>query len=282
MSPGTLSYCGYDPHLADNGPKAASPTRFRPAEPVRDSENGIWLPDAPRHHSYLTPTIWMMEINVDGCCPFLYSVLAEPIMGKRRDHRELRRRRHEDDFTFLADAIPEPSYFQRLAPAPAQTVDAEVLWFNAEKGFGFVRTAEGTEAYLHIRTLEIAKEKGVSEGMHLKVSTEHGPKGYQVSQVFEVGDVAVRPVADDDPAEEGQISRSCAGRESKGTVRWYNSDKGFGFISPENGEKDIFVHATALVRSGITVLVEGQKVFVEYELGRKGLEVRSLRVISEE
>ncbi|HEX2556125.1 MAG TPA: cold-shock protein [Microvirga sp.] len=45
-----------------------------------------------------------------------------------------------------------------------------------------------------------------------------------------------------------------------GTVKFYNVQKGFGFIQPDNGEKDVFVHATALERAGMRDLVEGQKV----------------------
>ena len=47
---------------------------------------------------------------------------------------------------------------------------------------------------------------------------------------------------------------------TSGTVKFYNDQKGFGFIQPDNGEKDVFVHATALERAGITGLREGQKV----------------------
>ncbi len=45
-----------------------------------------------------------------------------------------------------------------------------------------------------------------------------------------------------------------------GTVKWFNATKGFGFIQPDNGGKDVFVHATALERAGMRGLVEGQKV----------------------
>ena len=45
-----------------------------------------------------------------------------------------------------------------------------------------------------------------------------------------------------------------------GTVKWFNSTKGFGFIQPDDGSKDVFVHATALERAGMRNLVEGQKV----------------------
>ena len=52
---------------------------------------------------------------------------------------------------------------------------------------------------------------------------------------------------------------------TNGTVKFYNEQKGFGFIEPEDGGKDVFVHATALERAGITRLVEGQKVSFDTE-----------------
>ena len=54
-----------------------------------------------------------------------------------------------------------------------------------------------------------------------------------------------------------------------GTVKFYNSQKGFGFIQPEGGGKDVFVHATALERAGLRGLVEGQKVSFDTEEDRR-------------
>ncbi len=54
-----------------------------------------------------------------------------------------------------------------------------------------------------------------------------------------------------------------------GTVKFYNGQKGFGFIQPDNGGKDVFVHATALERAGIRNLVEGQKVSFDTEEDRR-------------
>jgi len=51
-----------------------------------------------------------------------------------------------------------------------------------------------------------------------------------------------------------------------GTVKFYNDQRGYGFIQPENGQKDVFVHASALERAGITGLREGQKVKFETEI----------------
>ena len=54
-----------------------------------------------------------------------------------------------------------------------------------------------------------------------------------------------------------------------GTVKFYNSQKGFGFIQPDDGGKDVFVHATALERAGMRGLVEGQKIGFEVETDRR-------------
>ncbi len=57
-----------------------------------------------------------------------------------------------------------------------------------------------------------------------------------------------------------------------GTVKFYNSTKGFGFISPDTGGKDAFVHVSALERAGISGLSDGQKVSYDMEQGRDGRE----------
>jgi len=55
-----------------------------------------------------------------------------------------------------------------------------------------------------------------------------------------------------------------------GTVKWFNPQKGYGFIQPEDGSQDVFVHISAVERSGIGNLVEGQKVSFELERGDRG------------
>jgi cold shock protein len=57
---------------------------------------------------------------------------------------------------------------------------------------------------------------------------------------------------------------------NSGTVKFYNGTKGFGFIQPTDGSRDIFVHATALERAGISHLAEGQKVEFDLEQDQKG------------
>ena len=56
---------------------------------------------------------------------------------------------------------------------------------------------------------------------------------------------------------------------NKGTVKWFNTQKGFGFIEPDNGGNDIFVHISAVERAGLSTLNEGQKVSFEIVANRK-------------
>ena len=57
---------------------------------------------------------------------------------------------------------------------------------------------------------------------------------------------------------------------STGTVKWFNSIKGFGFIQPEDGSADVFVHISAVERAGLSNLGEGQKLSYDVERGRTG------------
>ncbi len=59
---------------------------------------------------------------------------------------------------------------------------------------------------------------------------------------------------------------------ANGTVKWFNTTKGYGFIAPEDGGKDVFVHISAVERSGLTGLADDQKVTFELEAGRDGRE----------
>ena len=62
-------------------------------------------------------------------------------------------------------------------------------------------------------------------------------------------------------------------------MKWFNSEKGFGFIARDGGGKDVFVHVSALERSGLTSLAEGQSVIVDVVDGRKGPEAARIRLI---
>ena len=222
-----------------------------------------------------------------------------------------RRRRSEkgfDEYAPSPEPVHVPSYSKRPSyPAsPAATGPegvAVVKWFNAEKGFGFVEMTEGGgDVFLHASVLARSGVTAVNPGATLKVRTGQGQKGPQVTEVVEIDDStasaapaarAPRPPDRGGYGGDGFGDRSGAGGyggqqrgfdapspsglEQQGTVKWYNTTKGFGFIAPEDGGKDVFVHASALRRAGLTELAEGQRVMIQITQGQKGPEAASIR-----
>jgi CspA family cold shock protein len=71
-------------------------------------------------------------------------------------------------------------------------------------------------------------------------------------------------------SERWQLSFLEGAIMTTGTVKWFNAQKGYGFIQPDDGSQDVFVHISAVERSGIGNLVEGQKVSFELERGDRG------------
>lgn len=199
-------------------------------------------------------------------------------MSRYKAHREPRRRGYDDD-NYSSPPERNRSFGNAYSGrAPVGTpAEVTVTWFNPEKGFGFVKTADGSDAFLHVRALEAAGHSSVPEGARLQVRVEQGEKGQQVSEVLEVDTSAANTSS---PAARGRSPRGQSNgpeTEGEGTVKWYNAEKGFGFIGLEGGDKDVFVHATALTRSGLTSLSEGQAVIVTFGAGKKGPEARSVR-----
>jgi cold shock protein len=80
-------------------------------------------------------------------------------------------------------------------------------------------------------------------------------------------------VADEPPGDGGRDNTM-----AQGTVKWFNSEKGYGFIAPESGE-DVFVHYSAITDSGYRTLEDGQRVEFDLVQGRKGLEAANVRRI---
>ncbi|AQS87094.1 transcriptional regulator cold shock protein [Neoasaia chiangmaiensis NBRC 101099] len=201
---------------------------------------------------------------------------------------------------------PSPSYgdrggapFRRPSGGPqviasGPEINASVKWFNSEKGFGFVELSDGSgDVFLHANALSSAGHDSVNPGATLNVRIGQGPKGRQVAEVLSVDEStaeAPRPrsagfnAAPRSPGGFGGPRQSrpapdlSQAQELRGTVKWYNATKGFGFITPETGGKDIFVHASALERSGLVSLNEGQAVDVKVVQGQKGPEAAGISI----
>ncbi len=211
-------------------------------------------------------------------------------MTNRGRGRPSRRRGFDDDFTY--DRAP-PGDVPRAAPSWPSSAgfgpehDATVKWFNPEKGFGFVALSDGSgDAFLHANTLNQAGYNAVSPGATMRVRIGQGQKGRQVSQVISVDESTATPTRSA-PRGPGGGERGAGPRRGpptgpsvpmQGTVKWYNATKGFGFVAPVDGGKDVFVHASALQRAGIGQLSEGQTIWMDVVQGAKGPEASSIRV----
>ena len=199
--------------------------------------------------------------------------------------RKPRKRGFDDDFSEPGWGGNSPVSFPASRPASmpgfssgGPELSAVVKWYNSEKGFGFVEMGDGSgDAFLHASALQAMGVGEVSPGSVLKVRVGPGRDGkVQVTSVSEITEgvapAASRPVR---PSPSAHLPTG-EERQVAGTVKWYNATKGFGFITPSDGAKDIFVHATALERSGMGSLVEGQGVNVHVAIGKKGPEASTL------
>jgi CspA family cold shock protein len=133
------------------------------------------------------------------------------------------------------------------------------------------------DAFLHASVLERSNIGPVQPGETLEVRIAPGQKGPQVTEILSVDSSTAAPRRPPayQPASRPSFEASV---EETGTVKWFNAQKGFGFIVREGGGKDAFVHASVLERSGISTLTEGQRVLVDIAEGRKGPEAVRVRL----
>lgn len=165
--------------------------------------------------------------------------------------------------------------------ATGPVVDAVVKWFKGDKGFGFVELSNGTgDAFLHINALQSAGYETVPPGAKLKVHVGNGAKGAQVTRVLEVDTAGAQERAPqrsfDAPRGPRRAPDPATAVSVAGKVKWFDDTKGFGFVSSNDGGKDVFVHISILGPAGLSHLAEGQAVnmrVVDTPKGREALAI---------
>ena len=213
-----------------------------------------------------------------------------------RTHQEIKLR--DQDFpnsprrAFDADTYnPQPPVFgirprfreTRFESTSDPPVRAVVKRFNPEKGFGFVELSDGSgDAFLHESVLAQGGISVVQPGDTLEVAIGPGHTGPHVTEVLSVDMSTAKPTTPPRSsfraAKSGGPSSGLSVEEA-GTVKWFNTEKGFGFIARDGGGKDVFVHVSALERSGLTALNEGERVTFDLAEGRKGPEAVKVRLV---
>ena len=168
-------------------------------------------------------------------------------------------------------------------------ITAVVKWFNPTKGFGFVQPSDGSpDAFMHVSVVTRSGIRHLPQGATILCDLCAGPKGPQVASVHSVEDM---------PEEQprggyggdgyggggysggGDHGDSGPASEIEGTVKFYNRDKGFGFVVPDDGSKDVFVSARILERAGLQNLGPEQRVRMMVRSGQKGPMADSVEVI---
>src|SRR4051812_44621558 len=228
-------------------------------------------------------------------------------MGRGNDHRDRRRQFGGQPEDHWGDFAPPTSYERPVrqqtsygAPASGPDAQARVKWFNPDKGFGFVEMTDGSgEAFLHVRQVEAAGYSALESGTTLVIKVGAGQKGPQVQEIVSVdtstaepepprGARPPRPMRSGGPSQSGggfgrpsgaPTPRPVSGPpEVPATVKWFDSVKGYGFVSVEGESKDLFLHISVVERAGLSQLEQGQAVRVAIVEGRKGPEVGAIEL----
>ena len=153
----------------------------------------------------------------------------------------------------------------------ATVVSGRVKWFNTAKGFGFLSTDEEEgDIFVHLSALRQAGFHSLVEGSTITCKVVEGPKGLQAIEVLSVdkstSSDGIIEIDDDEIIEpEGDFEQA--------TVKWFNPDKGYGFITRGSNSPDVFIHVKTLRRAQIKILIPGQIVKVRIGTGPKGPQV---------
>ncbi|RTL67634.1 MAG: cold-shock protein [Pseudonocardiaceae bacterium] len=155
------------------------------------------------------------------------------------------------------------------ATGSAVGVLGTVNWYEPGKGYGFASPdGGGDDVFVH--SSAIVTGGVVTEGQRVAFLIVDGERGPQAGHVIPLGAGAGSAAA------AGGADGRADGAD--GTVAWYDEDKGFGFITPDSGGEDVFVHARALAE-GLTWLAEGDRVAYEKASGDKGPQARDVHLV---
>ncbi|MEL7199871.1 MAG: cold-shock protein [Pseudomonadota bacterium] len=155
--------------------------------------------------------------------------------------------------------------FNRMPAQVVGTGKGTVKFFNGQKGFGFIQQETGGEdVFVHISAVERAGLEGLAEGQELEFNLVDRGGKVSAQDLQVVGEVIAVQSNDAPP------KRELTGEKATGTVKFFNSMKGFGFLVRDDGQPDAFVHISAVERSGLTAINEGERFEFDLEVDRRG------------
>ena len=157
-------------------------------------------------------------------------------------------------------------------------VSGRIKWFDVAKGFGFIVPDNGMpDVLLHVTCLRRDGYQAANEGARIVVEAVHRPRGLQAFRIVSLDEsTALHPSELPLPRTHVQVVPT-SGLEPA-VVKWFNRLRGFGFVTQGEGKPDIFVHMETLRRYGIAELKPGERVFVRFGDGSKGLMAAEVRL----
>jgi CspA family cold shock protein len=168
--------------------------------------------------------------------------------------------------------------YSEIDPSQGEELKCIVKWFNPSKGFGFVMP-EGVDEdiFLHFSVLDTAGYQYLSPGDEVNCIVGIGNKGRQVGKIMEVQPARQSP----GPYQFGYRPAQPVSplQETEGEVKWFNTIRGFGFVTPDDGGRDIFVHASVLRRLGLQKIYPGQRVRMQATNSDRGRQAWTLDLI---
>lgn len=157
-------------------------------------------------------------------------------------------------------------------------ISGRIKWFDVAKGFGFIVPDNGMpDVLLHVTCLRRDGYQSANEGARIVVEAVQRPRGLQAFRIVSLDEsTAIHPSELPLPRTHVQVTPT-SGLESA-TVKWFNRLRGFGFLTRGEGTPDIFVHMETLRRFGIAELKPGERVYVRFGDGSKGLMAAEVRL----
>ena len=166
----------------------------------------------------------------------------------------------------------------------ARRVVANVKWFVPSRGFGFLAPADGSpDVFCHASVVQVAGYDTLPQGANVTCEVTEGPRGPVVASILAV-DASTAPAGSGGREEGWRGRRDRAGlggpaEECRGVVKFYNAGKGYGFVVPDDGGRDVFLHGSVLDRAGLGALEPGERVSVMVEQGARGPQATDIELV---
>ena len=169
------------------------------------------------------------------------------------------------------DSSPDTGTITSADALATEVTQGQLVWYNERKGYGFVRIGQ-EEVFLHRSTLDRFGLVRLLSGDLVTVSLSTNEHGRVIQDLLSIE----RPLSPTPPAarepEEGEV---------RAVVKFFNDLRGYGFVTADDVDEDVFVHSRVLNDCGFHSLIQGQKILVKMDDSGRGLQVNSVRLLAE-